>query len=278
MTHDYGSAGLAETGQIVLQRENGQASTVTLEAHSWVIGRDAEVDLNLSGASVSRQHARVDRRGNDWLVTDLGSTNGTFIDGARLVPQQPTAWPAAAELTVGAYTLRRGDMAFTQDKTVYLTPEEAQALEAALQASVPDEAIDSGQPVASAPFAFDVDEMMVAGDRVSKLTLRATGNVPVTITINATSEDGKLQFRARSWRVLLIPGTLIEVRVVCAVRQRPLIGRARDLPYRFEFVSDGGLSQSFSSDVRVQPVVRLSYVLLFLLLLAAIVAAVYGLA
>src|SRR5262249_24491021 len=46
------------------------------------IGRLPECDIVLSDPNVSRRHAEVRRRGNDFMVVDLGSTNGTRVNGA----------------------------------------------------------------------------------------------------------------------------------------------------------------------------------------------------
>ena len=46
------------------------------------VGRLPECDVVLSDPNVSRRHAEVRRRGNDFIVVDLGSTNGTRVNGA----------------------------------------------------------------------------------------------------------------------------------------------------------------------------------------------------
>ncbi len=61
-----------------------------------VIGRaykDARPDIDLgpyggSQAGVSRLHSRLTRQGDEWTVEDLGSTNGTFVNGAKVAPHQ----------------------------------------------------------------------------------------------------------------------------------------------------------------------------------------------
>ena len=54
----------------------------------WVrIGREG-CDLTLPSLQVSRVHAEIRRAGNGHVVTDLGSTNGTFIGGARVATQR----------------------------------------------------------------------------------------------------------------------------------------------------------------------------------------------
>ena len=50
----------------------------------WSIGRSAENDIVISDANVSRKHAQLLRSENGFVVEDLGSTNGTFLDGAPI--------------------------------------------------------------------------------------------------------------------------------------------------------------------------------------------------
>jgi hypothetical protein len=49
-----------------------------------VFGRDSSCDVCLSDPFVSRRHARIIKDGNAYIVEDLGSVTGTFVDGARI--------------------------------------------------------------------------------------------------------------------------------------------------------------------------------------------------
>ena len=49
-----------------------------------VVGRDAGCDFTISSNSVSRRHARLEVREGRLMVTDLGSANGTFVNGERV--------------------------------------------------------------------------------------------------------------------------------------------------------------------------------------------------
>ena len=48
------------------------------------LGRSAPADIVLAESEVSRAHCRITVEGDELVVTDLGSTNGTFVDGARV--------------------------------------------------------------------------------------------------------------------------------------------------------------------------------------------------
>jgi pSer/pThr/pTyr-binding forkhead associated (FHA) protein len=73
-----------------------------LVGDSLRVGRDpASATLLLRDQTVSRNHASLDRRGNEWLVTDQGSTNGTFVNGQRLAPQQPVPLQPGARVKFG---------------------------------------------------------------------------------------------------------------------------------------------------------------------------------
>ena len=47
-----------------------------------VLGRGERADIAVGDTAVSSQHARLDREGRAWIVTDLGSTNGTRVNDA----------------------------------------------------------------------------------------------------------------------------------------------------------------------------------------------------
>jgi hypothetical protein len=58
----------------------------------FTIGRALACDFTLADLSVSRWHARLYRKDDDWLLSDLGSTNGTRLNGWRVttgVPVRP---------------------------------------------------------------------------------------------------------------------------------------------------------------------------------------------
>ena len=69
----------------------------------WSIGRSEENDIVISDPNVSRRHARLSRQENGFVVEDLGSTNGTLLDGA---PIDRERIENGDELTFGGITAR----------------------------------------------------------------------------------------------------------------------------------------------------------------------------
>lgn len=55
-----------------------------LEGTQWVLGRSPECDVVLEVAAVSRKHLVLRKQNGQYLVEDLGSRNGTYINGARV--------------------------------------------------------------------------------------------------------------------------------------------------------------------------------------------------
>jgi pSer/pThr/pTyr-binding forkhead associated (FHA) protein len=50
-----------------------------------VVGRSAECDVQLGVQNVSRRHARILFHSEEYLIEDLGSTNGVFVNGIKVV-------------------------------------------------------------------------------------------------------------------------------------------------------------------------------------------------
>ena len=82
------------------------AGTVPIAGAALTIGRLPPCDLLLPGAEVSRQHCRIEVAGGEARIADLGSTNGTLVDGQRIIA--PTTLRPGATVQVGACVLTYG--------------------------------------------------------------------------------------------------------------------------------------------------------------------------
>jgi len=75
-----------------------------LDAGEYRIGRAPENEIQLIDIAVSRQHARLAVIDGRWCLRDLGSTQGTLLNAARLVPEQDVPLAADDRLRVGPWT------------------------------------------------------------------------------------------------------------------------------------------------------------------------------
>jgi hypothetical protein len=69
----------------------------------WGVGRSQENEIVINDPNVSRRHARISRADSGFVVEDLGSTNGTLLDGA---PIDREMIEGGDELTFGQTTAR----------------------------------------------------------------------------------------------------------------------------------------------------------------------------
>lgn len=79
------------------------ADEFILETGVTVLGRDPSVGVYVEHPSVSRHHARISIEGDEAVLEDLKSRNGTFLDGRRI--EAPTRIHRGAVIGLGAITL-----------------------------------------------------------------------------------------------------------------------------------------------------------------------------
>jgi sigma-B regulation protein RsbU (phosphoserine phosphatase) len=91
-------------GHFLTWSDGEQIRRVPISLAGLTVGRQAPSDLVIASPEISRRHCRLDLDG-DWAsVTDLNSTNGTFVDGERIV--RPTRLRNGTRLWLGSVQLR----------------------------------------------------------------------------------------------------------------------------------------------------------------------------
>src|SRR5882762_1025786 len=70
--------------RLVLLSEGLTGRSYDLKTDKTTVGRVPDNAFEISEASVSSHHCEIMLRGNDVVVKDLGSTNGTFINGEKI--------------------------------------------------------------------------------------------------------------------------------------------------------------------------------------------------
>ena len=70
--------------KLILKEGTTSPKEFELTRPEVIIGRDPNVDVTFPSPAVSRRHARLTREGEGYMLEDLGSSNGTYLNGERL--------------------------------------------------------------------------------------------------------------------------------------------------------------------------------------------------
>jgi pSer/pThr/pTyr-binding forkhead associated (FHA) protein len=93
-------SGRARTARQLLVTQGPLAgSRITLDSRPILIGRADDSTLKLDDDYASTRHARISQQGEEWYVEDLGSTNGTYLDRAKVTG--PTRVPLGTPVRIG---------------------------------------------------------------------------------------------------------------------------------------------------------------------------------
>jgi serine/threonine protein kinase len=105
--------------KLSVMKPDGSQESIGFDKRAIIVGRDQAVDLQLEQSSVSRRHAQIecDRSGNLY-VTDLQSSNGTYLDGVRLTPQERVLWKPSQYLEIQGFLLQMDGLPGDQPGTV----------------------------------------------------------------------------------------------------------------------------------------------------------------
>ena len=88
-------------GGVVVRLPDGRVSRFLV---AFQIGRDASCEVQVTGVQVSRRHAEVSPQGGEWIIRDLQSSNGLFVDGER-IDTAPIRSSIAVTLGAGGPTI-----------------------------------------------------------------------------------------------------------------------------------------------------------------------------
>ncbi|GAA1966869.1 FHA domain-containing protein FhaB/FipA [Amycolatopsis minnesotensis] len=94
-----GPGGGKSARQMIVTHGALAGTRITLDERPIMIGRADDSTLVLDDDYASTRHARLSLRGGDWYVEDLGSTNGTYLDRAKVT--QPLRVPLGVPIRIG---------------------------------------------------------------------------------------------------------------------------------------------------------------------------------
>lgn len=92
--------------KITVIRDGATKATLPIAPGTLVIGRNDECDIRLDSRSVSRRHCEIKQKPTGLTIRDLGSRNGTIINGDPSVPGTRVPIKESDVIKVGKYILR----------------------------------------------------------------------------------------------------------------------------------------------------------------------------
>ncbi len=90
------------TAILIIKKGPDAGMNFTLEGEVTVIGRHPESDIFLDDITVSRRHAEIRREGDDFVIRDTGSLNGTYLNRERI---ESAPLRSGDEIQIGKFKL-----------------------------------------------------------------------------------------------------------------------------------------------------------------------------
>lgn len=246
--------------QLILSQPGQTSEAVVLAKPIVTIGRSDDNDVVLTGSNVSRHHVRLERRSGTWTITDLGSTNGTFLAGRRLPPDRPKTWHSGDRVRIGK---------------VELVLKEARKADAPAQ----DEADTPPRPApplpppprfTSAPveqIEADMRPALLTDGGICRVLVLNKGEARTNVSVSAGDPQGQVRFDMPSKQVSIGPGQKGVVDFYVEPQKRPFIGRSRTTPYAIRVSTASREWAALTGQLKARPVVSGWLWMLVLLLL-----------
>ncbi|MGQ9910536.1 MAG: FHA domain-containing protein [Candidatus Flexifilum sp.] len=138
-----------ESFRLVVRRGPQPNQIYELSKDVVTLGRDITNDITINDPEVSRHHMRLMRGAGGYTVEDLGSTNGTFVNGQRVSaprPLRPGDMVGLGETVTLAY-----EMAMMPDMPGMAPPQYGATVPSAVPPSAPSVGMPSGYPPQPTP-------------------------------------------------------------------------------------------------------------------------------
>jgi phosphoserine phosphatase RsbU/P len=187
--------------ELAIRTPDGETKTISLEHHRYLLGRAASNELSFPNvAGLSREHLAFERKGSEWTVRDLGSTNGTFLNWKRI--SEPCVLQPKDRLTVGQLTIIFDQPLAPAEETIVIEDDSMVSAEITMAGSLEgllseeSEGKTTGHTAALIRAGRELAGHMPLDrlfDLILKLSVEAVGATRGTLM---TLEDGALKVRA----------------------------------------------------------------------------------
>jgi predicted component of type VI protein secretion system len=118
----------SQSFQFVMRTGPSPGKVFEVSKSEIYIGRDINNDIAINDAEVSRKHARVILQSGEYVLEDLGSTNGTYVNGQRLMG--PHVMRPGETILLGENVSLAFEAGYDADSTMLAAPEQTPAFTA----------------------------------------------------------------------------------------------------------------------------------------------------
>ncbi len=166
--------------EIIVSKDGAEILRKTVRPGDYVIGREEGCDVQVEVELVSRRHAQLTVNFDHALIEDLGSSNGTFVNG-KPVTEPTRLWPNQ-KIQIGAATVELRRVKAVPLPDVSLAPQTA-----AVQRLLPEEFLrekkyDIGQVVAQGGMGAILDAQETTIERQVAMKVMLDGSNPDDLT------------------------------------------------------------------------------------------------
>jgi pSer/pThr/pTyr-binding forkhead associated (FHA) protein/LysM repeat protein len=221
--------------------DQGEPVELELGNRPLVIGSSRQAGFQPGGQYISRKHALVTRTHNQVQVVDLGSKNGTFLNGYRLPPNLKHEWRPGEMLRIGTANIE-----LVGPPPIPLPP--------------------------SSAFHLNLDNPLLTPASTAALTLQYDGATPQQVYFEGYALQPGLNFSLDPSEAVIDPGSRIAINARATPTQPFFLGA--NIPVEFVAFTPDGLSDKAEGRVQIRPPYHLW--LLALLLLFAIAYVTVG--
>jgi hypothetical protein len=232
--------------RLLIAHSGESPQSFALENDRYTIGRADNNDIVLTGDGISRNHIRFERLDGRWQITDLGSTNGSFLDDNRLLPNVPEVWNPDQALHIGSYVIHLQQI----DQPA------AFAGQPAAGAFMPTAAPPAPRPFYR--FSMDMRPLHLESGGICRVLIHNEGNTPMSYVVGGQDAAGAISFEQQGGAVTMPlvtirPGERGTVDLHLKAKERPLMGGSKTMPFEVYVRPSNGQQQAMTGQLDVRP-------------------------
>jgi serine/threonine protein kinase len=260
--------------RLLISREGEEPEVYVLYKRTFTIGRSQGNDIVLVGNKVSRWHARLEFAGGSWHILDSDSTNGTYLQGKKLAPDELQVWTAEQTARIGPFFLRLETPSFVPKPMLKGYEEPVRREREVIHGRQPAAAAVAGSASARERITADMRPRQLKGAGICRVLLLNKGDARMTLMVSAADSNGRIYFDGVSKQLSLSPGQKGVVDFYMEAQRRPLIGRRQTLPFTMHVNSSKREWERLDGELLASPMISIWLILTLLLFFLAVVVAI----